>query len=145
MAPNLMNVESNPNISNWTVEHGYSNKTQQRSYPFSVFNAWLTSALGAMLGLDKDNFHYITINRIPGFRFFFHTHFELSIMSRKMCAKCLCLQRKNQIVRKYHAHISRTQSFEFDRSKALQATNRKRIQRTADCLLLLFLFDVIFF
>lgn len=82
MAPGLMNVKSNSNMSFWNFEHGYEDAMNRNSYPMRTYNSRSDASLRMELYLKDDEF-YSCHGTQPGFRIFIHVPGEVPNMSRQ--------------------------------------------------------------
>lgn len=83
MAPDMMSVHRNPNVSNWSLENGYSDEVNATNYPIRVFNAKQGAALVVFLGLFIDDLEYVCRSLVPGFKIYLHAPGEVSLLSHK--------------------------------------------------------------
>lgn len=58
MAPGMMIVDNNPNVTHWSLEGGYDDETNKEFYPNRIFNA----NPGGALNID---FHLSNQGRFP--------------------------------------------------------------------------------
>lgn len=69
-----MTVNSNPNVSHWTLENGYDEMNNDDSvYPIRIFNARNAAALIIFLRLHEKDLEYMCRGPIPGFKVILHT------------------------------------------------------------------------
>lgn len=68
MAPELMTVKNNPNITNWSFEDGYERNSPTKDYPYRVFNAKQLGAFYTVFKLSKKHIEYVCAGLIEGFR-----------------------------------------------------------------------------
>lgn len=73
MAPEIIHALDRPNVTNWSMETGYSTKTKDRSYPIRVFSARKSSALQFKLRTFDEDVEYVCRTLVPGFKIFLHT------------------------------------------------------------------------
>lgn len=65
MAPEMMIVKNNPNVSNWSLENGYKSHGE-RGYPIRVFNVKHSVTLTIFLQLFGMDVEYRCRGLIPG-------------------------------------------------------------------------------
>lgn len=82
MAPELMAVNNNPNVSNWSLDHGYVGGLTERDYPIRVFNAKQCGSLVLHLRLYKQDLEYLCRGSIQGYKIILTTPGEALKMSR---------------------------------------------------------------
>lgn len=82
MAPEMMIVKNNPNISGWSLEDGYEGETNERGYPIRVFNVKHSAALTVFLQLFGNDIEYRCRGLVAGFRIFLHVPGEVQPSSR---------------------------------------------------------------
>lgn len=83
MAPEIMTVNNNPNISHWSLEGGYSNEMNEHSYPARVFNSRPKSSLVVSLLVSKEDLDNNCNGWVQGFRIYLHLPGETFGVSRK--------------------------------------------------------------
>lgn len=83
MAPEMMNVKSQPKALNWSLERGYRSGSHKRVYPTRVFSAKQSMALVIFLRLFDHDLEYVCRSLVPGFKIYLHTPGEIPAMSRK--------------------------------------------------------------
>lgn len=84
MAPEMMTVNDNPNVSHWSLERGYFDETTGQSYPTRVFNARPKSSLVVSLRLKKEDLENNCHDGwFQGFRIFINSPGEAFAVSRK--------------------------------------------------------------
>lgn len=59
MAPGMMIVKNNPNISQWSLESGYTSETNDNEYPIRLSNHGQFSGLFKYLFIFPKNLEYI--------------------------------------------------------------------------------------
>lgn len=64
----MMIVKSNPNVSHWSLENGYSDTSIERGYPIRVFNVKHSAVLTVFLQLFANDVEYRCRGLVPGFR-----------------------------------------------------------------------------
>lgn len=79
-----MFVKTNPNVSQWSLETGYQNKSNGKEYPFRVFSARRSAALIVYLQMNEVDLEYGCRGLVPGFKVFLHTPGEIPAMSRRL-------------------------------------------------------------
>lgn len=77
----MMNVKANPNMSHWSFENGYADKTNKNSYPMRIFNSRSDAALRVELYLNDNAFYSCGYKN--GFRLFLHVPGDVPKMSRQ--------------------------------------------------------------
>lgn len=82
MAPGMMTVTNNRNISHWSLEYGYENGLTERGYPIRMFNARKGGALVLVLNLRQDDLDYSCRGPVQGFKIHLTTPGEALKMSR---------------------------------------------------------------
>lgn len=76
--PSVMKTVTNrPNVSDWNLETGYLDDSNEGSYPIRVYSAQQNSALTAILQVFDDDMDYLCKSLMPGFKIFLHTPGEL--------------------------------------------------------------------
>lgn len=84
MAPEMMMVDSQPNVTHWTLENGYKGRSGDKAiYTIRVFSAKQSTALVVYLRLFDHDLEYVCRSLVPGFKIFLHTPGEILAMSRK--------------------------------------------------------------
>ncbi|XP_055297023.1 pickpocket protein 28-like [Sitodiplosis mosellana] len=83
MAPGMMNVMTNTNISRWNLENGYEDVMNLNSYPMRIYNSRSDESLRMELYLGDDTFFSCGFGAHPGFRVFIHVPGEVPNMSRQ--------------------------------------------------------------
>lgn len=73
MAPEMMTVTNNPNVSRWTLENGYENGYNANDYPIRIFNAKQGAAIVILLRLFESDLEYLCKGPIQGFKVILHT------------------------------------------------------------------------
>lgn len=71
MAPEMMIVTNNPNVSHWSLENGYDDtfvSLDKRGYPIRVFNVKHSAALTIFLQLNGGDVEYRCRGLVPGFK-----------------------------------------------------------------------------
>lgn len=81
MAPEMMNVKNNPNVSRWSLENGYESPCE-KGYPIRVFNVKHSVTLTIFLQLIGSDVEYRCRGLIPGFKIFLHLPGEVTPASR---------------------------------------------------------------
>ncbi|XP_055307692.1 pickpocket protein 28-like [Sitodiplosis mosellana] len=84
MAPELMIVKNNPNVSQWSLENGYDDTVNKKSYPFRIFNAKRGGALVTYLRSYERDLEYLCHGTSQGFKVILHTPGEVGKMSRNV-------------------------------------------------------------
>lgn len=79
----MMNVDSQPKATNWSLERGYRSGSNLSVYPIRVFSAKQSMALVIFLRLFDRDLEYVCRSLVPGFKIFLHTPGEIPAMSRK--------------------------------------------------------------
>lgn len=82
MASDIMIVKGNPNMSHWTLEKGYDDTADEKSYPIRVFNARHSAALTVTLLLYDRDLEYMCRGPIQGFKVILHTPGQILKTSR---------------------------------------------------------------
>lgn len=84
MAPVLIVVNDNPNVTHWDLQNGYTTEGawNDDSYPMRVFNAKPAGALSVELQLFTEDLGFKCHNLNSGFQAFIHLPGEISSMSR---------------------------------------------------------------
>lgn len=82
MAPEMMTVTSNPNMSHWTLDDGYDDGRNGQEYPIRMFNAKQHGALVLFLVLHEHDLDYICRGAVQGFKIILSTPGEALKMSR---------------------------------------------------------------
>lgn len=82
MAPEMMIVKSNPNVSHWSLDGGYAKGVIERGYPVRVFNARQDAALIIYLKLFQEDLEYICRGPIQGFKVILNTPGQTLKISR---------------------------------------------------------------
>lgn len=80
MAPEMMTVNTVPNISNWSIENGYNDsdgRRQKTFYPIRVFNARQNAALFFFLQIYEHDIEYVCQGPVKGFKVFINTPGEI--------------------------------------------------------------------
>lgn len=67
-----MNVESNPNISNWSADEGYNSSVVGEGYPRRIANTWSLGALFIQLRQSKYDFGFKCSDEEVAFHIFLH-------------------------------------------------------------------------
>lgn len=78
MAPEMMIVKSNPNVSHWNLENGYDDGFNGSGYPLRIFNA----RQEVMVRLYEEDLEYMCRGPIHGFKLFLHTPGQVLKTSR---------------------------------------------------------------
>lgn len=73
MAPDMMTVTNNPNVSRWTLENGYEIGYNENDYPIRIFNAKQGAAVVILLRLFEKDLEYLCKGPIQGFKVILHT------------------------------------------------------------------------
>lgn len=82
MAPELMNVNNKPHISQWSLENGYEDAVDRNSYPIRVFNARQGAALVTYMRLFEKDQEYLCRGSNQGFKLVLTTPGEIFKRSR---------------------------------------------------------------
>lgn len=82
MAPEVMIVDNNPNVTNWSLENGYEGGINDIKYPIRMFNARQSGALVVYLRLYEQDLEYLCRGPIQGFKVILTTPGESLKMSR---------------------------------------------------------------
>lgn len=82
MAPEMMVVKSNPNISFWSLDKGYDKGINERGYPVRVFNARQDAALIIFLKLFQRDLEYVCRGPVQGFKIILNTPGQTLKISR---------------------------------------------------------------
>ncbi|XP_031632053.1 pickpocket protein 28-like [Contarinia nasturtii] len=64
----MMTVSNSRSISNWSPEKGYEKGLRSEEYPYRVFNAKQGAALFIVMSLSVEDFNYMCIGPIQGFK-----------------------------------------------------------------------------
>lgn len=83
MAPEIMIVKNNPNVTEWSLEKGYK-KPKGQSYPIRVFNAKPGASLIAYIRLYEQDLEYLCRGSTQGLKVILHTPGEIMKMSRQI-------------------------------------------------------------
>lgn len=59
MAPDLMTVKNQPNVTQWSLENGYTDRDNKNSYPIRVFNAKRGAALVTYMRIYEQDIEYL--------------------------------------------------------------------------------------
>lgn len=73
MAPEMMFVADQTNLSDWHLETGYITELKDESYPVRVFSAQKNSALQFNLRSYDVDVEYVCRTLVPGYKLFLHT------------------------------------------------------------------------
>lgn len=84
MAPGMMIVDNNPNVTNWSLEGGYDDETNKDYYPNRIFNAMPGGALNIDLHLSNQDLKATCRNIKSAYRIFLHVPGEVPNMSRNV-------------------------------------------------------------
>ncbi|XP_055310958.1 pickpocket protein 28-like, partial [Sitodiplosis mosellana] len=68
MAPELMTVKNNSNITNWSFEDGYKRSPPTKDYPNRIFNAKQFNAFYIALHIPNEHIEYLCAGIIKGFK-----------------------------------------------------------------------------
>lgn len=68
MAPGMMVVKSNLNITNWSIGVGYDKVSNSTTYPFRSFNAGYRGGLRASIQIERENLNYYCQQHGLGFK-----------------------------------------------------------------------------
>lgn len=68
MAPELMIVKNNPNVSHWSLEDGYDEGVREDDYPVRVFNAKQAAVLVTYPRLFEKDLEYLCRGSLQGFK-----------------------------------------------------------------------------
>lgn len=74
----MKTVTNRPNVSRWSLETGYSDVTDESSYPIRVYSAQRNSAFTVVLQLFDDDLEFVCKTIVPGFKILLHTPGELA-------------------------------------------------------------------
>lgn len=89
MAPEMLTITTNPNVTKWSLENGYKDKRHEKSYPIRVFNSAQGAGLFSFLQLFDKDIEYFCQGTLQGFRVFLHApgqtfkfsrHFRVSVL-----------------------------------------------------------------
>lgn len=72
MAPGMMIVDNNPNVTNWSLENGYDDERNKEYYPHRIFNAKPGSALNIDFHLSNKDLEANCRNIKSAYRIFLH-------------------------------------------------------------------------
>lgn len=78
-----MMVNSQPKLSNWSLETGYKPGPNRRVYPIRMFSAKQSMALVVFLRLFDHDLEYVCRSLAPGFKIYLHAPGEVPAMARK--------------------------------------------------------------
>lgn len=82
MAPEMMKVENNPNLSHWSIEDGYKDAADKKSYPKRLFNTAQEAGLIFFLQLYEKDLEYLCQGTFQGFKIFLNTPGESLKMAK---------------------------------------------------------------
>lgn len=82
MAPEMMIVKNNTNVTHWSLEDGYKAGCTERGYPIRVFNVKHSVSLTIFLQLNGNDVEYQCRGLVPGFKIFLHTPGEVQPTAR---------------------------------------------------------------
>lgn len=82
MAPEIMIINNNPNMTNWTFENGYDDKANENTYPIRVFNARNSAGLIITLRLWERDLEYLCGDTVQGFKLILSTPGQIPKISR---------------------------------------------------------------
>lgn len=68
MAPGMLSVTNNPNVSHWSLENGYDDGFNGSGYPLRIFNARRDAALAVMVRIYEHDLEYMCTGPIHGFK-----------------------------------------------------------------------------
>lgn len=84
MAPGMMIVDNNPNVSNWSLENGYDDEIKKDYYPNRIFNAKPGGALNIDFHLSNQDLEATCRKINSAYRIFLHLPGEVPHMSRNI-------------------------------------------------------------
>lgn len=64
MAPRMMTVRGNPNVSGWNLETGYSRETDHRKYPNNTDGAGPKNGLDLILSISEADHDFMSNNHV---------------------------------------------------------------------------------
>lgn len=70
MAPEMMTIKNNPNISGWTADDGYANGFNKTDYPIRVFNSKPVSGLTVLMKTLERDLNYLCQGGLQGYKVF---------------------------------------------------------------------------
>lgn len=101
VAPEILTVDQNPNVSHWSLEKGYVEQVNGINYPLRVFNTRQSASLAVFLSLNPEDLDYVCRTLIPGFKIFLHTPGEVSPVSHQSFRLPLCEEAELSIKPKF--------------------------------------------
>ena len=84
MAPEMMTVTNNPDVTKWNLQDGYDDSeiNGAETYPYRVFGAGARAGLFALLRLSEQDLEYLCRGPVQGFKILLHTPGEVPQVSK---------------------------------------------------------------